>query len=254
MKIAFAASPTPLAQEAYLQLRRRYGEVSLDQADYVVTVGGDGILLKTLHSLPDPAQKVFALRRTDSIGFLCNAFDADRLPERLLRAEPIALHPLRVEAQTTTGQAVVSLAINEVAVLRDSAQSAKLRVLVDGIERLASMSGDGLLVSTPAGSTAYNHSAGGPIMPLTSNTLVMTAICGFRPRRWAYAVLPQNAIIDIEGYELDKRPIRIESGPDTLHDIVSARLWLDVTLAFTILFDPEQNLGERIIREQFMTE
>jgi len=211
--------------------------------------------MKTLYSVLDQGKMVFALRRTDSVGFLCNSFSLDNLPERLQRAQKVVLYPLRVEAQCMDGSHATALAINEVAVLRDSAQSAKLRVLVDGVERLASMSGDGLLVATPAGSTAYNHSAGGPIMPLDSNTLVMTAICGFRPRRWSYAVLPQSSVIDIEGLELEKRPLRIESGQDTMiRDVVSARLWLDCTTAFTILFDPEHHLGERILREQFMTE
>ncbi len=127
-----------------------------------------------------------------------------------------------------------------------------MRVMVDNIERLSHYSGDGLLIATPAGSTAYNHSAGGPIMPLDANTLVMTAICGFRPRRWSYAVLPQDSVIDIEVLESDKRPVRIEAGTQTIPHVAQAHLWLDREISFTLLFDPDQHLGERIVQEQFM--
>ncbi len=252
MKIAFAASPTPLAQESLLYLESRYPVVPLAEADVVVILGGDGQVLKTLHSLLDKGKLIYALRRTSSVGFLCNDFNPDNLLERLQRAQKVVLHPLRTECTTTTGEVVTAIAVNEVTLLRESAQSAKLRVCVDGIERISRYSGDGLLVATPAGSTAYNHSAGGPIMPLDSNTLVMTAICGFRPRRWNYAVLPQSSVITIDVLETQKRPIRVEAGTNDISNVASARIWLDCTKAFTLLFDPDQHLGERIIREQFM--
>ncbi|MGE4351024.1 MAG: NAD kinase [Bdellovibrionales bacterium] len=252
MKIAFAASPTPLAQESLRYLENRYSHVPMAEADIVVVLGGDGHVLKTLHNLLDKGKAVYALRRTSSVGFLCNEFNPDDLLNRIEHAQKVALHPLRTECTTTTGEVYSAVAVNEVTLLRESAQSAKLRVCVDGIERINRFSGDGLLVSTPAGSTAYNHSAGGPIMPLDSNTLIMTAISGFRPRGWHYAVLPQSSVITIEVLETEKRPIRVEAGITDIRNVASARIWLDCTTAFTLLFDPEQHLGERIIREQFM--
>lgn len=252
MKIAFVASSTPLAQAALQELERRYGHCALEEAEYVVALGGDGLVLRALYSLLSHAVPVMALRRTESVGFMCNDYNPDRLPERLSNAQRVELHPLRMECQTRDGEKVSALAINEVTLLRDSPQSAKLRVLVDGRERIACYSGDGLLVSTPAGSTAYNHSAGGPIMPLDANTLVMTAVCGFRPRRWSYAILPQSAVTDVEVLEIDKRPVRIEAGQGTTHNVTRARIAHDRTTSFTLLFDPDQHLGERIVQEQFM--
>ncbi len=253
MKIAFAASPSPLAQEALHNLRLRYGDVPEEDAEVIVVLGGDGHVLKTLHATLGKNTPVYAQRRTHAIGFLCNDYSPDNLIERLERAQKVVLHPLKVECTMKDGQKETVLAINEASFLRDSPQSAKLCVSVDGVERLHRYSGDGLLVSTPAGSTAYNHSAGGPIMPLDSGTLVMTAICGFRPRRWSYAILPQNVTIDVEVVEPEKRPVRVEAGFANLHAIASARIYLDPESRFTLLFDPDQHLGERIIREQFMT-
>ncbi|MDD3182901.1 MAG: NAD kinase [Alphaproteobacteria bacterium] len=252
MKIAFVASPTPLAQESLLYLESRYPSVPVVEADVVIVLGGDGHVLKTIHNLLDKGKQVYALHRTSSVGFLCNEFNPDNLIERIQKSQKVTLHPLRAECTTTTGEIVSAIAVNEVTLLRESAQSAKLRVCVDGIERINRYSGDGLLISTPAGSTAYNHSAGGPIMPLDSNTLIMTAICGFRPRRWNYAVLPQSSVITIDVLETEKRPVRVEAGITDIHNVASARIWLDCTTAFTLLFDPDQHLGERIIREQFM--
>ena len=252
MKIAFVASPSTLARESLQELEARYGNVPVPEADYVVALGGDGLLLRTFYSVVDSGKPVFGLRRTTSVGFLCNDYNPDRLPERLEKAQKAILHPLRVECTTAEGTATTALALNEVTILRDSPQSARLRVLVDGKERIARYSGDGLLISTPAGSTAYNHSAGGPILPLDSNTLVMTAICGFRPRRWSYAVLPQNAMIQIKVLESSKRPVRIEAGEQSTHQVLDARIWLDTKVNCTLLFDPDQHLGERIVQEQFM--
>jgi len=252
MKIAFVSSPATLAQESLIELKERYGDISPSDADIIVVLGGDGHVLKTLYNYMDKGKKIYALRRTKSVGFLCNDYNPDNLVERLERAQTVALHPLKVECTTADGKNHEALAINEVTFLRNTAQSAKLRIRVDGIERISKFSGDGLLISTSAGSTAYNHSAGGPIMPLDSNTLVMTAICGFRPRGWNYAILPQSSVIDIDIIETEKRPVRVEAGDNVVHGIVSARIWMDCTTAFTLLFDPDQHLGERIIKEQFM--
>lgn len=252
MKIAFAPSSFSKAQAAFDELSTLYAATSIDDADIIIALGGDGQVLKTLQSITDKGKKVYALRCTESVGFLCNDYNPRNLLERLEHAQTVVLHPLRVDCVTSQGQIVSASAINEITIIRDSPQSAKLRICIDGVERIHRYSGDGLLISTPAGSTAYNHSAGGPIMPLDSNTLIMTAICGFRPRRWSYAVLPQSCVTTIDVIETDKRPVRVEAGPTTISDVVSLRTWLDCTTAYTLLFDPDQHLGERIIREQFM--
>ena len=252
MKIAFVASSSPEAQLALQELQSRYTAFDVTEADIVVALGGDGLVLKTLYTLIPQNKPVFALRRTQSVGFMCNEYNPDDLPNRLAKAQHVALHPLRANVTTTNGESMTGLAINEISMLRDSPQSARLRVKVDGIERIARYSGDGLLIATPAGSTAYNHSSGGPIMPLDANTLVMTAICGFRPRRWSYAVLPQNVTVEIDVLETEKRPVRLEAGTQTTHHVAAAKIWLDRDTTSTLLFDPNEHLGERIVREQFM--
>lgn len=254
MKIAFSAADTPQAQDALAHLVRLYGQLPAAQADVVVSLGGDGHVLRTLYDVMDNPKPVFAMRRMESVGFLCNDFREGGLPERLAKAQTVRLRPLRFTARTVDGREHSGLAINEVTIVRETPQTAHLRLCVDGIERIARFSGDGLLVATPAGSTAYNHSCGGPIMPLDSCTLVVTAICGFRPRRWSYAVLPQNATVDIEALELSKRPVRIEAGPVLIPHVQSVRIALAGELSLSLLFDPDRHLGERIIREQFMLE
>jgi NAD+ kinase len=252
MKIHFTASHSVLAQKAFADLTKRYGQSKPDEADIVVALGGDGHVLRTLHESMKWGKAVFAIRRTESVGFLCNDWsDSDLLP-RIAKAQKVTLHPLRLEAKTADGKQVEALAINEISVLRETPQAVKLRILIDGIERIAQFAGDGMLLATPAGSTAYNHSCGGPIMPLNANTLVMTAISGYRPRGWSYAVLPEDAAVDIEVLETAKRPVRIEAGASVIRHAVAARMWLDRHKNIELLFDPDQHLGERIIREQFM--
>lgn len=253
MKIAFAAAHSSAAQEALVALSRQYGQRAIEQADYIVALGGDGQVLKSLYDAMELGKPVFALRRTESIGFLCNDYRAEHLPERLAAAQNVILHPLRLEARTSNGAMESAYAINEVSVIRETPQSARLCISVDGVERIAKYSGDGVLVSTPAGSTAYNHSCGGPIMPLDANTLVITAISGYRPRRWSHAVLPQDSVVEIETLEPAKRPVRIEAGNKIIRDARRAHITLDRTKSLTLLFDPDAHLGERIIREQFMT-
>jgi len=182
MKITFTAAHNPLAQQALVALTRIHGQNDIKNADVVVALGGDGQVLKTLYDVMDMGKPVFAMRRTESVGFLCNDFKTEKLLERLGKAQTIVLHPLWLQARTTDNQTHTALAINEVTVIRETPQSARLRISVDGVERIAQYSGDGVLVATPTGSTAYNHSCGGPIMPIDANTLVMTAISGFRPR------------------------------------------------------------------------
>lgn len=235
-------------------MTQRYGQADAHDADYFVVLGGDGQVLSTLYESLEQRKPVFAIRRTESVGFLCNTFNNNKsdLEQRLLRAQSVTLHPLRIEAEKEDGSSFSALAINEVSILRETPQAVRLRIVIDGIERIAKFSGDGVLVATPAGSTAYNHSCGGPIMPLNANTLVMTAICGFRPRGWSYAVLPEDAAVEIDVLETDKRPARIEAGASILHNAAKVKISLDRTQNLTLLFDPDQHLGERIIREQFM--
>jgi NAD+ kinase len=252
MKIAFTAAHNDFAQQAFAEFTRQYGQHDIASADVIVALGGDGHVLRTLYDVMDKGKPLFAMRRTVSVGFLCNDFKIADLRERLEAAQPVTLHPLHLEAQTADGRTREALAINEVSVIRETPQSARLSISVDGVERIAQYSGDGVLVSTPAGSTAYSHSCGGPIMPLDANTLVMTAISGYRPRRWSYAVLPQASQIEIKALETQKRPVRIEAGTSVIHHAISAKIRLDRDKSLTLLFDPDQHLGERIIREQFM--
>jgi NAD+ kinase len=252
MKIAFTSAHNDFAQQALAEATRHYGQNNISEADIVVALGGDGHVLRTLYEAMNHGKPVFAMRRTTSVGFLCNDFQLEDLQDRLRAAQAVTLHPLHLEARTADGRTKEALAINEVTVIRETPQSARLSISVDGVERIAQFSGDGILVSTPAGSTAYNHSCGGPIMPLDANTLVMTAISGFRPRRWTYAVLPQGSRIDIEVLETEKRPVRIEAGSSVIRNAASASIRLDSSKSLSLLFDPDQHLGERIIREQFM--
>jgi NAD+ kinase len=252
MKIAFTAARNDFAQQAFTEITHQFGQMPIAEADVVVALGGDGHVLRTLYDLMDKNKPVFALRRTSSIGFLCNDYGTDKLQERIKAAHSVTLHPLRLEAETADGKSREALAINEITIIRETPQSARLNINIDGIERISQYSGDGILVATPAGSTAYNHSCGGPIMPLDANTLVMTAISGYRPRRWSYAVLPQASHVDIKALETQKRPVRIEAGSSVIHHAISARIHLDRSRQLTLLFDPDQHLGERIVREQFM--
>ncbi len=253
MKIAFTAAHNRGAQQALADLKNRYGQHDLDAADIVVALGGDGHILKTLYEIMSFDKAIFAMRRTESVGFLCNDFRSEDLPERLGRAQAVKLHPLRLEAQSTDGSKHEALAINEVTIIRETPQSARLNISIDGIERLSHYNGDGILVSTPAGSTAYNHSCGGPIIPLDANTFVITAICGFRPRGWRYALLSHDAVVEIEALETTKRPVRIEAGLAVIHNAAFVKIHRDDSKSLTLMFDPDQHLGERIIREQFMS-
>jgi NAD+ kinase len=253
MKIHFSSSHSPLAQKSFVELTQRYGQATAKEADFFVVLGGDGQVLSSLYEAMPAKKPVFAIRRTESVGFLCNTYnEKEDLEQRLARAHSVMLHPLRIEAETADGASFSALAINEVTFIRETPQAVRLRIVIDGIERLAKFSGDGVLVATPAGSTAYNHSCGGPIMPLNANTLVMTAICGFRPRGWSYAVLPEDVVVEVDVLEATKRPAKIEAGVSVLHNAAKAKIWLDRTQDINLLFDPDMHLGERIIREQFM--
>jgi NAD+ kinase len=251
-RIAFVAAPTELANSARERLAARYGDVPFAKADVVVALGGDGFMLETLHSLlgrvaPVP---VYGMN-CGSVGFLMNNFDEADLPARLERAQETNLHPLRMHAITEVGVVEEALALNEVSLLRQLRQAAKIRISIDGRERLAELICDGILISTPAGSTAYNLSAHGPIVPLSANLLPLTPISAFRPRRWRGALLPSTAEVLFEVLESDKRPVAAVADFTEVRNVVSVAVSEDRSISVPVLFDPDRGLSERIIAEQF---
>ncbi len=248
--IAFVASDTALAQEARARLVARYGECAAEQADVAVSLGGDGFMLETLHRFLGSGMAVYGMN-CGSVGFLMNRFDEEDLPGRLARAQQAELHPLRMVATTAHGTTQEALALNEVALLRELRQAAKIRITVDGRVRLAELACDGVLVSTPAGSTAYNLSAHGPIVPLSANLLPLTPISAFRPRRWRGALLPSTAEVLFEVLESDKRPVAAVADFTEVRDVLTVQVREDRAMAAKVLFDPDQGLSERIIAEQF---
>jgi NAD+ kinase len=249
-RIGFAAAPTPLAAAALNRLVARYGDCALAQATVVVPLGGDGFMLETIHRVLERNIPVYGMN-CGSVGFLMNTFSEDDLPERLTRAQAAELHPLRMRAVTRTGEVNEALAFNEVSLLRELRQSAKIRITVDGRVRLAELSCDGVLISTPAGSTAYNLSAHGPIVPLSANLLPLTPISAFRPRRWRGALLPSSAHVVFEVLEPDKRPTAAVADFTEVRDVGSVEVSEDRSVTVTVLFDPDRGLSERIIAEQF---
>ncbi len=251
-RIMFVAAPTRLAGESLARLTARYGNTAEHGADVVVALGGDGFMLETLHRMmgQGDTRPVYGMN-CGSVGFLMNAFGEDALPERLGRAQPALLHPLRMHAVTQTGAVEEALALNEVSLLRQLRQAAKIRITVDGRVRLPELICDGVLVSTPAGSTAYNLSAHGPIVPLSANLLPLTPISAFRPRRWRGALLPSTAEVLFEVLEQEKRPVAAVADFTEVRDVASVGLSEDREVVVTVLFDPDQGLSERIIAEQF---
>jgi len=251
-RITFSAAPTRLAQECLARLATRYGNHVDDAADVVVALGGDGLMLETLHRMMGrgDTRPVYGMN-CGSVGFLMNGFGEDELPERLGRAQAAILHPLRMHAVTQTGAVEEALALNEVSLLRQLRQAAKIRITVDGRVRLQELVCDGVLVSTPAGSTAYNLSAHGPIVPLSANLLPLTPISAFRPRRWRGALLPSTVDVLFEVLEQEKRPVAAVADFTEVRDVASVALSEDREVVVTVLFDPDQGLSERIIAEQF---
>jgi NAD+ kinase len=249
-RVAFTASNTQLAQESCARLMARYGTCALEDAELIVALGGDGFMLETLHRILGSDIAVFGMN-CGSVGFMMNAFEEDGLFERLSRAQAATLHPLRMHAVTSTGLVEEALALNEVSLLRELRQAAKIRISVDGRVRLEELICDGILVSTPAGSTAYNLSAHGPIVPLSANLLPLTPISAFRPRRWRGALLPSSAEVLFEVLEAEKRPVAAVADAREVRDVVSVAVSEDRSVQARILFDPEQGLSERILAEQF---
>ncbi len=249
-RLAFAAAHTDLAARARARLIARYGDVPADDAEVIVALGGDGFMLETLHQILGRPIAVFGMN-CGSVGFLMNAFGEDDLPGRIARAQEAVLYPLRMHAETAHGVGHEALALNEVSLLRQLRQAAKLRVTVDGKVRLPELICDGILISTPAGSTAYNLSAHGPIVPLSADLLPLTPLSPFRPRRWRGALLPSTAHVLFEVLEADKRPVAAVADFTEVRDVISVAVREDRTRSATVLFDPDQALSERIIAEQF---
>ncbi len=247
-KLAFVAADTPLAADALQDLTRRYGGCPAGQADLIVALGGDGFVLQSLRRYPD--QPVFGMNR-GSVGFLMNNYDPDDLVERLHRAESVDLHPLKMTATTVDGDVRDALAINEVSLLRETHQAANIAIEIDGVTRLPELVCDGVLVATPAGSTAYNLSAHGPIVPLGSEILALTPISAFRPRRWRGALLPHTATVTFVIHESDKRPVSAVADDTEVRNVTRVAVTNLPDISFRLMFDPEHNLAERILEEQF---
>jgi NAD+ kinase len=249
-RIAFTASDRPEAQEARARLAQRYGDAPIADAEVIVALGGDGFMLETFHAYMASGLPVYGMNR-GSVGFLMNDYAEDGLPERIAAAEKAVIHPLRMEAVDADGASHKALAINEVSLLRQTRQVAKLRILIDGKLRLAELSCDGALVSTPAGSTAYNLSAHGPIIPLDARVLALTPISAFRPRRWRGALLPHTAKVAFEILEADKRPVSAVADNFEVRDVVEVKIAEDREISLHMLFDEGRSLEERVLAEQF---
>ena len=250
LNIAFCASGAPVAQTARATLIGRYGDAPLDEADVIVALGGDGFMLQTLHGTQHLGAPVYGMNR-GTIGFLMNAYGESDLVDRLTQAEEADLNPLSMIATAEDGTTHHALAINEVSLLRAGPQAAKLRITIDDRLRLAELVCDGALVATPAGSTAYNYSAHGPVLPIGSDVLALTAVAAFRPRRWRGALLPKTARVRFDVLENEKRPVMAEADSRSFTNVTSVEIQSDPSIIHRILFDPGHGLEERLISEQF---
>ena len=250
-KIAFLANGTEVAEAAKTRLIDRYGTVRVAEAQVIVALGGDGFMLQTLHGTQALPAPVYGMN-CGTIGFLLNEFVEEGLIERLAAAEEEVINPLAMDAETVTGEHVAALAINEVSLLRAGPQAAKLRISVDGKVRMEELVCDGALVSTPAGSTAYNYSAHGPILPIDSDVLALTAMAAFRPRRWGGALLPKTAHVRFDVLEVEKRPVMADADSRSVENVRSVEIRSEPSVSHRILFDPGHGLEERLTREQFV--
>jgi NAD+ kinase len=250
-RIAFLASGAEAAQTALHSLTARYGNHAPDDATHIVALGGDGFMLHTLHHTQSLDIPVYGMN-CGTIGFLMNAFSAEDLPRRLAEAGEEVLNPLAMKAGTASGPLAMGLAINEVSLLRAGPQAAKLRISVDGKVRMEELVCDGALVATPAGSTAYNYSAHGPIVPIGSDVLALTAIAAFRPRRWRGALLPKAAVVRFDVLEPEKRPVRADADSMSVPDVLWVEIKSEPGIRHKILFDEGHGLEERLLREQFV--
>jgi NAD+ kinase len=249
-RLAFAASDRPEALEAKDALIARYGQASDEEAQVIVALGGDGFMLETLHENLKSGRPIYGMNR-GSVGFLMNEYSEDALLERINAAERAVIHPLSMTAMDAAGVQHRALAINEVSLLRQTRQTAKLRISIDGKVRLGELSCDGALVATPAGSTAYNLSAHGPIIPLDAKVLALTPISAFRPRRWRGALLAHTAKVTFEILEADKRPVSAVADNFEVRDVIEVQIAENRDVALHMLFDAGRSLEERVLAEQF---
>lgn len=249
--ICFMASKSDRAQESLRVLGERYGSVAKESADVIVALGGDGFMLEALHATQDIDVPVYGMNR-GTVGFLMNAYDENDLLDRVSAAEQEVIHPLKMQAHCTNGDVVEALAINEVSLIRAGPQAAKLKISVDGKPRLAELVCDGALLATPAGSTAYNYSAHGPIIPIGAEILALTAMAAFRPRRWRGALLPMAAKVRFDVLEPEKRRVSAVADSKDAHDVTAVEIWSAPEISHKILFDPGHGLEERLLREQFV--
>ena len=249
-KIAFVASTSAEAQQALAALTARYGNCRPDDCDIIVALGGDGLMLQTLHEHMQSSKPIYGMHR-GTIGFLMNEYSEHNLHARLSDARETVIHPLLMRATDSSGKVHIHHAINEVSLFRQTHQAARLRILVDERERMAELIADGVMVATPAGSTAYNLSAQGPILPINAALLALTPISPFRPRRWHGALLPNTAFVVIEVLESEKRPVAAVADHDEARSVVKVEILSDKTISMRMLFDPGHSLEERILREQF---
>ncbi|MBK0328523.1 NAD kinase [Rhodobacteraceae bacterium F11138] len=250
LRIAFMASDAPVAQTARAALIGRYGDARPEDAEVIVALGGDGFMLRTLHATQHLGAPVYGMNR-GTIGFLMNEYSETDLMDRLKQAEEAVINPLSMRAMDQSGQMHRALAINEVSLLRAGPQAAKLKITVDGRVRLAELACDGALLATPAGSTAYNYSAHGPILPIGSDVLALTAIAAFRPRRWRGALLPKTARVRFDVVEAGKRPVMADADSISIMEIDWVEIRSEPSIRHRILFDPGHGLEERLISEQF---
>lgn len=250
--LSLQISDSPLSHAIGQQYLACYPCVSPEAADIIIAIGGDGFLLRVLHKYHYLNKPVYGIN-CGSVGFLMNSVAPEALLERIEQATLTILHPLIMECTTQEGEKITDFALNEVSLMRQSSQAAKIQIEIDGIIRLDSLACDGVLVSTPAGSTAYNLSAHGPILPIGTNLLALTPISPFRPRRWRGALLPDTAQVKFKIMEADKRPVNASADDSFIANVAEVSIHQDKTRGYKLLFDPDHNLEERILKEQFLT-
>jgi NAD+ kinase len=253
MKIAIVSSRSDKSLQAYAELKQMYHQhiVQVKEADVIIALGGDGFMLSTLHQFIEEEKPVYGMRR-GTVGFLMNRYRAEDLVERLMKSQITTLHPLKMLATTTNGEHYEALAINEVSLLRQTRQSSRIGISINGQDKIQQLVGDGIMLATPAGSTAYNLSAHGPVLPLGSDILALTPISPFRPRRWKGAIIPGNAYVKFSVQDCEKRPVSATADNFEVRDVDSVEVFEDKSIALKLLFDPEHNLEDRIINEQFI--
>jgi len=250
-KIAFLAADTESAQAALHELTEIYGQCDFKTADYIVALGGDGFMLQTLHLCQNLRAPVYGMNR-GTVGFMMNAYEIKALPLRLANAEQQIINPLIMKATLVDGKVETALAINEVSLLRAGPQAAKLKIWVDNRQRMDELVCDGVLVATPAGSTAYNYSAHGPILPIGADVLAMTALNAYRPRRWRGALLPKTSIVRIDVLDNKKRPVMADADSVSFKNVKKVEISSETKIKHKILFNQGHGLDERLIQEQFV--